>query len=1533
MTASVELARRADEEWASIRSLPEEEYDELVDALHAMLADEDLDARARRLRERHLDGGRFDLRVATALARLSWYRHLFLPDRIPPAELASAVTLFRQVHAEDPRQVPALLVPAFDPGADSGRDEDDLDVLTVAAWDLIACGDEHRDDATALALAAAGLAGRLPEVSVDQRAELAETLAECGLTERALAEMRVVVARTPGDDDARLRWVVALVALAAEIDAEPPAHPLPGTLALLLAEVRAAAPENPSLPEVVRDLASSTLAALRDGLDVPHEHVAEVLRAVERVPEDAPEHAEALWDALLAAAYHVLEPEDAAEPGELRHTIESRLGRHFGRDGHPTSDLAVATEVADLCWDRFLAWPDHVPDGKLAFAVALFQRLPAVHRDSVPELLRPSLDPGLHETGTDEEDVWVLALCACRLFSYADGAEPRREFLDHARGLTTRARTLGRRLGTPTGADVRAMLATALLHLFGITDDHELLDEAEELVASFEPDLLGGLTGDGTGTIEDRRAALIRSRDAERAAANPAQGEISLLETLADVRWYRYQHGAETTGADLALVIALYEHLHVAAPEVVPNGLRVLIEPGFGWGAHGDEGDAAALAAWAVDLFDYAGAEAVPGQDAPPSRFLEYAFGLTARSAALVERLADPGPLAHAALAGALLDGFDHTGDQAVLDQAVEHARAAVARTPPDDGDRLIRLVVLGRALMQVADTRRDPAALQEAMDLLRPVVEAADTGNPHTALVAGVLAGAHGVRSGWNTGMEVAAETMREFRRLMPLIPEGTPGRTELAMAGITAEMNYFTSVNDAGGARQSRAELDRILARMPAGTSLYDIGRLASAAFAVFEHLLDAGTLREQALLSTPGPVRDAALDRALARYRELFQSVRSLSPLERADQLSVFVTMLISVDTARGSFTPDSDEWLTLLEEALAGIPAGSEQYRLLRGELGWMLLYRYRLRRDTADLDRAIALLRHRLADPAGTDDPGSRHLAAGNLGAALRERYLLTGDEDSYREGMAALRSVVDASAARVLERLASALIAAQLAADAGRWPAATEVLARGVALVARLTWRGLNRPSQEKALVMWADATKEAAAAAVRAGDPGRAVELLEQGRASLSHQALDTRGDTSRLRDEHPDLARRLDGIDAAIERTGDHARRHALAAEWDALVAEIRSRPGLARFLRPPGHAELRPAPGQTVVMVNPADFGSCALVATDAGVRTVALPALTTGGVREHVETFHAAIDRRVRAADDRERRAAADTMTAVLDWLWHTTAEPILADLGHTRAPAPGAPWPRVHWCPTWLLGFLPLHAAASRDTGAAVLDRVASSYTISLRMLRAVTRRADPASPARSLLVVSLPDTPGLPPLPGARRESAHLAGLPVPATTLTGDRATRDAVRGALAGHPWAHFSCHAAQDPLNPSRGRIFLHDHKAAPFTVLDISRLRLEDARLAFLSACETARGGLRLPDEALHLGGALQLAGFQHVIATMWPVEDEVAAWMTARMYDRMHTAGALDPARAALALHEAARALRHRHPADPILWASHLHFGP
>ncbi|MFD8201347.1 CHAT domain-containing protein, partial [Streptomyces sp. NPDC059701] len=342
----------------------------------------------------------------------------------------------------------------------------------------------------------------------------------------------------------------------------------------------------------------------------------------------------------------------------------------------------------------------------------------------------------------------------------------------------------------------------------------------------------------------------------------------------------------------------------------------------------------------------------------------------------------------------------------------------------------------------------------------------------------------------------------------------------------------------------------------------------------------------------------------------------------------------------------------------------------------------------------------------------------------------------------------------------------------------------------------------------------------------------------------------------------------------------------------------------------------------------------------------VSVVPLHGLREAEAAERVPELRAALDRSVDpTVDPTVRRAAQDEVLDVLAWLWDTVAEPVLTALGHTAPPAAGAPWPRLWWCPVGHLAHLPLHAAGHhrdllrpdgephRRAPRTVLDRVISSYTATARGLaRARAPRPRPAGQARSAVrtaVVAVPEAPGAGSLPGAIAEAALLARLVPSATVLT--EPTRAAVLDTLQDHRIVHFACHHRPARIDPWQGTLLLPDHRTDPLTVSDISALRL-DGGLAYLSACSTML--TRFTDEALHLSGAFQLAGYRHVVGTLWPVGDRPAQQLAGDFYGLLTRDGRHPPDLdgAAVALHHAVRSLRAKYPRTPTLWAAHTHTG-
>jgi CHAT domain len=534
-----------------------------------------------------------------------------------------------------------------------------------------------------------------------------------------------------------------------------------------------------------------------------------------------------------------------------------------------------------------------------------------------------------------------------------------------------------------------------------------------------------------------------------------------------------------------------------------------------------------------------------------------------------------------------------------------------------------------------------------------------------------------------------------------------------------------------------------------------------------------------------------------------------------------------------------------------------------------------------------------------------------------------------------------------------------------------------------VRLLPEITPRQLERDDQQYALGGFAGLTGDAAALTL--ADPAtaegeravRALRLLETGRAILLSQALDTRSDLSDLRQHHPELAARfadlrdrLDqprdeltlmrtrsgGTDLAADPSPDAARdRHRLAGELSAVLDQIRSLPQFALFALPPATSELlAQAAAGPVVTFNVSTYGSDALLLTESGIAALELPGLAYDQVTEKIDSFRQAMDTTTDLdVSHAERRDAQKKLCGILEWMWDAAAGPVLHALGCRTTPAPGEKWPRVWWAPGGLLAMLPIHAAGyhSEPPGTqprrTVMDRVVSSYTPTVRALRHARRHGTVTSSSKRSLIVAMPVTPGGSELPNVPAEVAYVQSLVPDPVTLTEPQdatsaapsgssgiPTRAAVLANLADCTIAHFACHGASNPADPSKSLLLLHDHDRDPLTVASLSSVNLSQARLAYLSACRTAyTPATTLIDEAIHLATAFQLAGFPHVIGTLWEINDQVAADVARTFYTSLCAdAGSLDTTQAAQALHHAVRDLRDALPRTPTLWAAYLHAG-
>ena len=151
----------------------------------------------------------------------------------------------------------------------------------------------------------------------------------------------------------------------------------------------------------------------------------------------------------------------------------------------------------------------------------------------------------------------------------------------------------------------------------------------------------------------------------------------------------------------------------------------------------------------------------------------------------------------------------------------------------------------------------------------------------------------------------------------------------------------------------------------------------------------------------------------------------------------------------------------------------------------------------------------------------------------------------------------------------------------------------------------------------------------------------------------------------------------------------------------------------------------------------------------------------------------------------------------------------------------------------------------------------------------------------------------------------------------------TGDAATIATLRehGSSAG--LLHFATHGKLDPAAPERSYLVLGDNTR--IDAIDIMTLDLQDAELAFLSACETGRGGDGL--EFATLARAFSHAGVPTTIASLWPVGDNATLKLVHAFYE---TYG--DDAAKALADAQRAMIAQPGAMAHPATWAPFQVYG-
>lgn len=487
-------------------------------------------------------------------------------------------------------------------------------------------------------------------------------------------------------------------------------------------------------------------------------------------------------------------------------------------------------------------------------------------------------------------------------------------------------------------------------------------------------------------------------------------------------------------------------------------------------------------------------------------------------------------------------------------------------------------------------------------------------------------------------------------------------------------------------------------------------------------------------------------------------------------------------------------------------------------------------------------------------------------------------------------------------------------------------PKAYDIARDTINLIPLLTSRSLQNSDKQYVLAKVVGTSSNAAAIALHTlsvdQGPIAAVECLETGRGVIG-SALFEQYDLKSLEKCHPLLARSfsvlrdqynqpapqysvLETNNPSMMAEIENDRRHRSEKEFTNLLKTIRSKKHFEHFLLPASEIDmLQAASVGPIVILNWSTFRCDALVIEQSGLRNIPLPRLS-GDIISEIST-------NIRSKDPESLQTLA--------WLWDDVVGPVLDALGFTSTPSDDC-WPHIWWIPTGPLIKLPLHAAGHhlRRSGETTLDRVVSSYATSVKAIIHSRKRSAPvAEKSLSLVAVAMDKTEGFTPLLHANREVDVVVDiLESKGVDCRRPQQLKNDIISAVENCQIFHFAGHGRTHPTDPLQSALLLEDWQDKPFTVASLLEinLNLNSPFLAYLSACGT---GQILDDEAvdesIHLVSACQLAGFRHVIGTLWSVDDKLCVDIAEMIYGSL-SKGFRDEY-VSWALHNAVRTLRDR----------------
>ncbi|KGO61197.1 Tetratricopeptide-like helical [Penicillium expansum] len=637
-------------------------------------------------------------------------------------------------------------------------------------------------------------------------------------------------------------------------------------------------------------------------------------------------------------------------------------------------------------------------------------------------------------------------------------------------------------------------------------------------------------------------------------------------------------------------------------------------------------------------------------------------------------------------------------------------------------------------------------------------------------------------------------------------------------------------------------------------------------------------------------------------------------------------------------------DIDELICLRRQTMKVIPGNDHK---LLSDLGNLLQMRYDRTGQNEDLNEAIRLSRQAIMI-APRDEPGFAGVLA-TFGGQLIRLYRRSGLEEDLEESIQISRQAIqimssdDVDLEKPLNNLGIAL--GQRYERTGKMEdldEAIEVLIKAVQLTStgHINQTGLfinlgNSLERRYGQIGRIEDLNQATSIFLRA------VELLPENDPELAGvlNGLGNKLFRGYLRQHIPEI------LDHAIRKT---SKRHFKYLATGFRLFRLTTLTTLCCYTPLEPHLQVE----GSIIVINMSGLRSDAIIVSSTGIDSVSLPRFNA------TEAQAWAMENMIWASPS-ERGRKNKEYRKFLAWLWHECVKPILSHLGHDVQSSPES-LPRVWWIGTGIASFFPFHAASDFSAGSTehTFCRVLSSYTVSIKALIHARERT-PISPfssahPRKMLMVTMGTTPGADDLPGTETERSTVLEILGPCAQVEVlDQPDSASVIRQIPEYNIAHFACHGLSNWRTPlDSGLILQSDTGASPDTdnsgdtetlrqdILSVEKLcmsNLTQGEIAYLSACSTAQNtAVSVMDEMLHVVSGFQVAGFRHVIGTLWPSSDEVCAVVARSFYTELCRSGTVQytDRDIALALNKASSALATSPDFQrrPLHWAPYIHYG-